>query len=311
MQRTLADVPDLKATLEAQSPQEFELLHQAGLYYRLVRILRSTAWVNLFWGGLTLWVGLVPPATFLSTAQAILGVLIIIQSLLALIRPRAWVLLALAILLVVVGLWNLFINLYPGAVSIFTAIHVMWAIIAIVQLRWAYRTYRLYRVFSAHPTPKPASELVQKYERMWEGLAYPTPILSTELLMVQLQGSRYWWNVFLLPDWAILAHKRQRMLMVVAKSDFIVVPDNPKAVQRDQVAIFAQIGAELWRGKTYPASFQQYLKWKGIVDPQAELDRNIRRKRLSLELWHWFSILLGFIFIYAMVTAMAQMPRLH
>jgi len=307
---SIPDTPSFKTSLEVQSPQEFDALQQASFYYRMRRFLRSTAWVNLFWGGLTLWVGLVSPRpTFLSTVQAILGALIIIQSFLAIVRPRVSGLLVLTILLLLVGFWNIVINIVFNFVSVYLWINILWLIIGIVQVRWAYRTYSLYRVFSAQPTLKPTAELAKKYDHIWESLAHPSPTLSPELIMMQLVGNRYWWNGLLLTDRAILAHKRQHVLMVVAKPDLIVIPDNPKAVQRDQLSMFAQIGAESWMGKIYPASFQQYLQWKGITDSHAELNESINRKRLGRKVSRWFGTLLAIIFWIALVMGMASLPR--
>ena len=310
MTDAMVEGQSLKTALEAQSPEEFQLLRQAGLYYRLVRTLRATAWVNLVLGGLTLWAGLSAIGiSFSAAVQSILGALIIIQSLLALIRPRAWSLLALAILLLLVGLWNIGLIVFVNFFSFFLSFNILWLVLGILQLWWTYRTYQLYRVFSAYPTPKPTPELAQKYNNIWEGLSHPTPALSPELLMMKLAGNRNWWNVMLLPDRAILAHKRQRFLMLVDKPDLIVVPDNPKAILRDQIAIFIRVGLESYLGKIYPGSLQQYMKWKGITDSQSELDQTTRRMRLGRKLSSGFAVLLWIAFVYGIVSAMASMSR--
>nr|MBA3874447.1 hypothetical protein [Anaerolineae bacterium] len=58
MTAAIADDQSLKATLEAQSSEEFEALQQAGFYYRMVGSLRINGLLNLILGGFTLSAGL-------------------------------------------------------------------------------------------------------------------------------------------------------------------------------------------------------------------------------------------------------------
>ncbi|MBA3873756.1 MAG: hypothetical protein H0X30_31875, partial [Anaerolineae bacterium] len=240
------------------------------------------------------------PPNFIAAFQVLLGLLIISQSLLAIIRPRAWVLRALAVLLLVNGVWSLIILLLPGIVGIFFSIHILSILFALVLLMWAYRTYRLYRIFSARPTPKPTRALAQTYERIWEGLSHPTPDLSPELLMMQLQGNRYWWNGILLPERIVLAHKRRHVLIVADRPDFIVLPNNPKTADRDQFVIFAQIGLEAWYGRIYQGSFQLYQRWKGMESLPAEIETRIQRSRRARKFVQlsWYVLIVLIIFFY-------------
>ncbi len=296
MINTIADGQSLKTTLSALSSQQLDSLKLVGTYYRLVRALRATGWMNLFWGGLTVWLGTsaLYPNIF-TNIQAILGFLIVAQSLWAITRPGANGFLALTCILLFCGLWNLFITFYEG----YRGFAALVGLLGVFQLWWAYRTYKSFQLFAELPTIPPTSDLAQQYDAIWEGLSNPSPILAPELMKMQLNRNRYWWNGILLPDYAILAHKRQKVLLFVGKPEFVIVPENSKIVNRDKFAIFAQIGKESLVGKIYRSGFQQYLQWKGINDSEAEVDKSLRRKRLSRKMLRWIMIvvIIGFLLL--------------
>ena len=276
---------NLKATLVAQSPEQFDALKQVGIYYRLIRGLRSTGWENLFWGGVTLWLGMsaLYPNIF-TQIQSVLGIVIIAQSLWAIIRPSTNGFLALTSVLLFCGLWNLFLTVRSG----FAGFSVFVGLLGAFQLWWAYRTYRSYNVLSQLPTPD--AELVAQYDTIWQGLTHPSPTLSPELLIMQLNRNRYWWNGILLPDHAILAHKRQKLLLFVSKAELIIVAERPKVINRNKFGIFAQIGNDSWVGKVYRNGFQQYLQWKGISDAELAITPRISRMRRVRQIAWWIML---------------------
>jgi hypothetical protein len=296
MINTFADNQNLKTTLLDLSSQQFDSLKQVGTYYRLVRALRATGWTNLFWGGVTLWLGTsaIYPNIF-TNIQAILGFLIVAQSLWAITRPSANGFLALTCILLFCGLWNLFITFYNGYIGFAALI----GLLGVFQLWWAYRTYKSFQLFSELPAVTPTSELAQQYDTIWEGLAHPSPALSPELIMMQLNRNRYWWNGLLLPDHAILAHKRQKVLLFVSKPELTIVAENSNAINRDKFAVFAQIGKESLVGKIYRGGFQQYLQWKGIANSEMEVDRGLKRKRVGRKMLRWIMIviIIGFLLL--------------
>lgn len=290
MNDTSTSGQSIKDMLAAQSPDQFEALKQVGTYYRLVRVLRSTGWLNLFLGGLTVlwgWSAL-RPNTF-STIQAILGAMTVGQSLLAIIRPRARGYLYLAVVLLLCGVWNLFLTVYIS-VSL-RSVDVEWLIglLGLYQVWGAYKTYKSYETFSKLLTPKPTSELEQQYRTIWEGLVRPSPALSPELMMVYLARRR--WNGLLLPNDAILALKARKMLLFVSKPDLTLVPENPKSINKEQFAVFAQVDKESLMGKIYRNSYQLYMQWKGITNPEAELSKNLYSKRVGRKMLRWIMIL--------------------
>ncbi len=296
MSDVLAAGQSLKTTLLALSSQQFDSLKQVGTYNRLVRTLRSTGWANLFWGGLTLWLGssALYPNIF-TNIQVILGFLIVAQSLWAITRPGVNGFLALTCVLLLCGLWNLFITVYGH----FEGIDLLIGLLGIFQLWWAYRTYKSYQLLSELLTSSPTPELSQQYDAIWEGLAHPSPTLSPELLMMQLNRNRYWWNGILLADHAIFAHKRQKLLLLVSKPELIIVAENPKATKRNKFGIFAQVGNESWVGKVYRNGFQQYLQWKGIPDAELEITpRILRMRRVRKIAWWIMLIVLVLIALY-------------
>ena len=130
---------NLRAVLEAMTPQELDSLKQVTLYYRLRRSLRATGWSNLMWGSITLLFG-VSALSFRSNVffwiQAILGFLIVAQSLWAIVRPGARVFLGLMSILLFCGLWNIFIAVIGGLDAI------LIAILGFFQLWWAYQSYQ-------------------------------------------------------------------------------------------------------------------------------------------------------------------------
>ncbi len=287
---------NLKSTLSTLSSQQLDSLKQVGTYNRLMRGLRATGWENLFWGAVTLWLGTsaLYPNIF-TQIQTIVGAIIIAQSLWAISRPSANGILALTCVLLFCGLWNLFITVRGG----FAGLDLLLALLGVFQLWWAYRTYRSYNLLAHLPTPTPDPALVNQYDTIWQGLAHPAPLLSPELMMMQLNRNRHWWNGILLTNYAVFAHKRQKLLLFVSKPELIIVAQNPKASKRKRFSIFAQFSDQSWVGKIYQNGFQQYLQWKGIADAESEITpRILRMRRIRKIVWWIMVIVLVVIFLY-------------
>ncbi len=301
-----ADGQNIKATLAALTPQQFDVLKQTATYYRLVRGLRATGWLNLFLGVLTLlWGVLTPYPTIFSTIQTVVGFLIIAQSLWSIFRPSVRGFFALTIILVLCGVWNIFITIYGR----FSGLDLWVGFLGVYQLWEAYRTYKDYQRFFETPTAMPTPELIQQYKEIWQTIAHPTPMLAPELLKVKFAPNRYWWNGVLLPNGAVLAHPRQKVLMVTAKPDITLIAENPKRINKEKFDIFVLIDKSSLTGKIYRSSFQQYLQWKGFNDPEAGLTPELARKRLNRKIARWVMIvilILVALFIASLVTFAMQ-----
>lgn len=302
---------NIKSQLEAMSPQEFDTLKQTTMYYRLVRSLRASGWSNLVWGGLTLLWGLSAlsfAANIFSAIQAILGFLIVAQSLWSIVRPGVKNFLALMAILLFCGLWNIFISVV-GRIDPFS---ILITILGLFQLWWAYQSYNAYQLFSQSAISKPTRELSKQYDDIWGALAHPSPALSPELLSFQLGRNRYWWWAMLLPDHAVIAHKRQKVLLIFSKSDLVLFPTNPKAFSRDFIPIFAMFNKEVSRGKIYPASFHQYLNWKGLENSEAQETVLLGRTRLIYQVIRLILIIAALLIMFSCATSIniaTQLPR--
>ncbi len=285
----VSDGQSLKTTLAALSPSQFDALTNLGSYYRLRLSLRTSGWSNLFWGGLTLYIGLAPSLFYpniYSNIQAILGALIVAQSLWGIIRPGSKGFLALAVVLLLCGFWNMFIVLSSG----FSGFELLIVLLGLFQIWWAFQSYKSYQLFSERPLPKPTADLVKQYDAIWQAIAHPSPILSPDLMTLHLASNRHWWRTLLLPDHAILANKRQKALMFFSKPEFIIFAENPKAINREEFAIFALLNMASLRGKIYRSGFQQYLLWKGITDSETEDNGLFARKRLIRKIVRWLVV---------------------
>jgi hypothetical protein len=294
-----ADSTDIKAELAAYTPEQFAALAQVSSYHYLRRALRLAGLLTLILGGVTTWVGLnglSSGSSFFISAQAILGLLMIGQSLWALGFPRVSAFRGLAIIIAVSSLWSILLTPIIR-LNLFTLTLGMLAF-SVLLLWWAYNLYTTYQNYRATPIIKPSREIEHQYARVWEALAYPTPVLSPELMVIHLAGARRGWRTLLLPNYALIAHTRQKVLLVAGKADLLIRPMTPTAARPDQVPVLALIGKTLLSGKMYQASVQQYRTWKGDAEPDETTTKLFARKRRLriigriVRFIFWFSIFL-------------------
>lgn len=307
-----SDGENLKLSLAALSPSQFEAFKQVGTYFRLTRALRTSGWLNLFLGALTLYFGITASnPNILSIIQTILGIGIVVQSFWSINGSSAKILQGLAVVLLICGLYNIFLALYIRilAFSGGFGFDLLLGAFGVYQLWGAYTTYKEYQVYSVLPINEPTDELMEQYDILWERLAHPSPTLSPELVMLQLTRTHDWWNVLLLPDNAVLAHKRQKRLMFIAKSDMALIAENPKDIERERFNILAELDKETLIGKIYRNGFQQYLQWKGIADPELDISPVLARKRRTRKIAWWVMVgilaLIGF-YIASVVNFMSK-----
>ncbi len=307
----VTDGQDIKAALAALTPEQFDALKQVSNYHRLARTLRSTGWLNLVLGGYVLLVGLLAlsiASTFTSITLSILAFLVVLQSLWGIIRPSVRGFLGLAVVLLLCGVWNIITTLLNG----FLWVEISEILLGILQCFWAYQSYESYQNYSEQQVLKPSREQTRQVNQIWESLAHPSPTLAPELIMLRLGLNRRWWRTLLLPDYALIAHTSQKMLMIVSKSDFMLVPVQPKVINREEFAIFTLIAKELMRGKIYKNSFQQYLQWKGEIEPDTPLTRLFATKRRIYTIMRWIGIALWVSFFFYCIFIMnvtSRIPR--
>jgi hypothetical protein len=302
MAEVQSDAQGLKNELLALSADQFEAFKQIGSYFRLARALQAAGWVSILCGGLTFLLGSsAVNKDVLTTIQAALGALIVMLGFWAISGPGTNIFAAFSGLFLLGGLLNLFI----AVSSRFGEPSWLVGLLGVFQLWWAYQTYQSYQRYAALPMQEPTSELMEPFEMLWERLSHPSPTLLPEIMTVQLTRTHDWWNGLLLPDYVVLAHKRQRALMFVLKSDLVLVPENPKSINRGKFAILARIDNESLIGNMNQKDFQQYLQWKGITDSEVEVSSDIARHRLILKIG-WWAMLIVLVLIALYVVAIVR-----
>ncbi|MCA0457510.1 MAG: hypothetical protein LCI00_26315 [Chloroflexi bacterium] len=286
-----ANISNPITALAELSAQQFDVLKRTTDYYRVERILRSSSRINLLLGGITLWMGLSVPSyyrTIFTDVQAVMGVVIVVQSFWALFRPSVKGLLGLAIVVLISGVWNLFITAYKGIDSL----NIWLGLFGLYQVWGAYQTARMYERYYGRALEKPDPENAQHYEALRQSIINPSPTVAPELLKVQFARNRYWWNGVLAQDYAVLAHPRSNEMIVADQSAVTFVAETPKWVSRDSFSILAQVNEDFLVGKIYHSGFEQYLKWKGISDPELNIPDNLKRKRVSRKISRWIMIVI-------------------
>ncbi|MBZ0301806.1 MAG: hypothetical protein K8J31_18810 [Anaerolineae bacterium] len=126
---------DIKTRLSTLTAEELNSLRDTYDVRWRTSWLRSTGWLNVILGGLTLWLGLTCPCGFTvpKLIQALAGGLIVGQSVWAIMLPSTAGFLRFALVFLGAGIWNLLLALSEG----FAGGAFLVGLLGVAQLRWA------------------------------------------------------------------------------------------------------------------------------------------------------------------------------
>ncbi len=278
MSSQLFSFQDIKSQLLALTPVEFQALKNAYYYRWVTSLLRRNGWLNLFLGGLTLWLGLSGfGQSIFKVIQTLFGILIVGQSLWALRESTVSNIQRFSILFALCGVWNILLAVISGLFGAGLIVGLLGAL----QLWSAYQFRKIHQQYSQVTLVKPSPEIAQLYDSIWKSLA--KDIIHTDVDYIDMQIQRRNWRGFLLPDRMVLAFKQSNILILADKSDVLLVPTNPRALGRWIEIIFKFDIIASAVGKIPRPVYDKYVTWKGnatvMVDAPPELrqTRNIRR----------------------------------
>jgi hypothetical protein len=255
-------LPETKARLMNLSPAELSGLQKAKDFREMSTWLGTNGWLNVFLGGFTLWLGLQGiNHSILKVLQASLGALIIAQSLWSIIKPSTSAVLGFSLLLLITGIWNIFISVLAG----FEGMTWLVAGLGLLQLWWAYKVYLKYQSYQKRSITVPPPETMRLHDEIWRAIAKVKPQSENDPGFIKLLISKKMWNGLLVGDLAVFARQNTKLLMWASKTDVRFDLLSPT------VASLARVGGTIKIGDTTSESagmpqvfYQKYVQWKSV-----------------------------------------------
>ena len=284
---------DIKTRLSNLTPDELKTLRD--IYHDRWRKswLRTDGWFNLFLGGLTLWLGLSGPSqtSFPRLIQAVLGLLILGQSLWAIVTPSTPAILRFAIVLLAAGVWNMLLAIVGRlAGGLFLV-----GLLGIAQLWWAIQAYGQYRRYKHMALPDPPDDEVRFYDEIWHAIA--KGVLKRDAAVINLWVRLDKWRGLLLEDKVVFALLRQKLLIIQLKDEANFVPNSSRPMGKRRVYGRIKLNEVFERALMNRDSYEKYARWKGEEAVLAEVTPSFWQ-RLPRPLRIVLMIVAGLVLLY-------------
>ncbi len=251
-----SDSLSLQAQLTNLSDDQYAALRDVYLIERRKSDLRGYGWINLVLGGLTVWSG-TGVFTFFSIPrliQLVVGLLIVGQSLWALIDQKNARFLGFSLLLLISGIWNIYIGAIANAV--------LTLLFGVLQLWWTYTTYQLYRHYRQFQFTQPPENMVTLYHNLWNALIRGK--LKREENVIEVWIKLLLWRIWLIDNLAVVASKDRRLLIVRRKDELNFIPASKKPMGKWRVNGRMRVNEVYERSVMSGKAFEKYAPWKGL-----------------------------------------------
>ena len=254
---------DIKKRFQTLTSEEFASLKKAQRYQQAIALLRETGWLNLFLGVFDIWLGLRccelnAPHLF----QIVGGTVLIGFSLWSIALPSLKLTIWLSVILLVFGLWNIFISLYYG-------IALLGILIGVVQIWWAYRVYMGHRANQRETIIVPDSSILTLYEALLKG--FRRARMKTDNDIIELNLKRYRWQAWLLGEYSVFAPRQNlKRFILVEKSKVDFAPEQEAWSSRKRIKGTFKIDHLVSWGNIHASSLGRYRQWKTLEDTSAE-----------------------------------------
>jgi len=281
------------AYLSSLGQQQIETLNEIYTFYFLKRWLHSTGWLNIFLGGFTIWMALSGYRfSYLDGGQLLMGLLILGQSVWAVVSPRVQALLRFAILFLLAGAWNTGLGLYSYSGS-FLSLSVL---LGLAQFWWAFTTYREYVRYENWNVSIPPSSAEREYRSIWKSVVKGD--IKKAPNSIQLWIGRDEWRGTLFDNHVVFAHSRRKLLTIQQKEDTEFRPGRANYAARRRIYGRLWFRGELIRTMMKRQAMQRYLTWKGEA-PAVEKESEYKSK---LHLFMKRSMTVFVILLYSLIA---------
>src|SRR5262249_5917621 len=140
-------------------------------------------------------------------------------------------------------------------------------LLALVQLWWAYRLYRIFRKNSQFATPDRAA--LKVYDDLQLAVQRYKVDDGDRPDFIQLQIGRGWWQGFLLHDRAVLASRQSTALLTAPQDKTTFTFRDGNGVFGKRIAGTLDFNGIRFNRITFPpTTIANYNRWKGVADAQ-------------------------------------------
>jgi len=190
-----------------------------------------------------------------------MGVMMLVQGLAFMLKPRPSGLIAQGVTLIVVGLWNVVINLLPLDIG-------TYFVAGIIQIGFGISYIVKFKKFRHIWETRPNDETIEKVNLLTESILNPKP--SKDKCIIRFRTSEFAghkdWRARLFDEAAaLIPHKKDR-INIIGKSE-ITIEDKGKVFLFSDRKITGNIGEDKFKDGTMDAeSMKNYQAWKSPHD---------------------------------------------
>ncbi len=230
----------------------FDELQKAANYLMMRARLRPAGIGGIIFGFLAIIASTgAPEGNASDTMLLLLGLFLLLEGIWCLASPSPVAIVLNAGAIGVVGIWNIAFSLANTKV--------FWIILGLLQLRWAWQSYKEYRAFSQLAADVPSEEAVRFFEpiikelrgKVWQD---PSRIVSFVLKNIQWRGK-------LLDDGAVFTRAGSHGILI-AKKENVLFLQTGEFGHGKGVKASATIGRDLGEVIIPPDDFRNYEAWK-------------------------------------------------
>lgn len=230
------------------------------------RILRPHGGGSIFFGIVAVLAGLASlEASALNGILALIGLMLLVEGAWILAAPSVEGLKIDGIAIIIVGVWNIVIT----AADLFTKGPDSWSfflLLGIWQISLGFKSFRLYRRFSALPVEKPSPGDAQALEETVQAIVRAKPSLEPHIVEFQARADSplQRWKAGLYEGLAIFVELSGQDLVFALKADAEITPEPGGRNRNVQQAAF-RLNDRRLAGTLKPEYYERYLAWKAAA----------------------------------------------
>jgi hypothetical protein len=242
-------------------------LQRAASFIMIKKRLKSTGISSIIFGIIAFYFGTITDSQTAKLAISAIGIFLVAEGIWVISSPSPAGILMDCFGIAAVGLWNI-AALLTGGMSI------MWVLLGVWQIKWAFDRYKEYKVFSKMASQKPTTESMAQMDAMVKDILSRDVAASSDIAEIKLKNVV--WRMLFIERAAIFVAANGRGIFVQNRED-VTLTLQPGVENAKIVIVTGDITSNL--PAQMPADhYSRYLAWKGISDyssfqssPQADV----------------------------------------
>ncbi len=244
-----------------ETVEKIEELQKAADYHLVRRTLRWSVLGSIMFGLTAVGFGIASiKEDPLNVVMALIGAFLFIEGIWLIAAPRPRRMIADAIALGVLGVWNI------GAATVLAREEfgtIIFAIVGAAEIFWGFQSFGRYRRFSDVSIEKPSKESAKYIAQVLRSVSKAKPSQSDDIIRFEIGGfAGNLWKGKLSGDLAIFTTLTGNDLLFARRNEVEFVKKGKVRIG-NTLKVTIKIGRRSFSGTIPPFSMQRYESWKG------------------------------------------------